>query len=101
MSAAKTAVRAASKLVMVVEVMEVSVGHFPVWTSSSEGAVLVVSPAVEALAIAIWVPGNAGRNDEKASIHINIFQQNKYATAARQENYQARPVPSSNFLSAR
>jgi hypothetical protein len=34
-------------------------------------------------------------------IHINIFQQNKYSTAARQENYKVRPVTSTNFLSAK
>jgi hypothetical protein len=34
-------------------------------------------------------------------IHINIFQKNKDATAARQENYLAHPVTSTNFLSAR
>jgi hypothetical protein len=51
-------VRAAAKLVKDVEVMEVSIGHFPVWTSSSEGVILVVSPAVEALTIAIEVLGN-------------------------------------------
>ncbi len=59
--------RAASKLVMDVEMMEVNVGHFQVWASSSEGAVLVVSPAVEVLAIAIGVLGNAKMNEEKAS----------------------------------
>jgi hypothetical protein len=61
-------VREAAKLVMDVEVMEVSIGHFPVWTSSSEGVILVVSPAVEALTIAIEVLGNAERNEEKASV---------------------------------
>ncbi len=65
---AKTAVRAASKLVMDVEMMEVNVGHFQVWTSSSEGVVLVVSLAVEALAIAIGVPGSARMNEEKGSV---------------------------------
>ncbi len=34
-------------------------------------------------------------------IHINIFQLNKYAAAARQENYNVRPVTSTNFPSAR
>jgi hypothetical protein len=34
-------------------------------------------------------------------IYIIICQQNKYATVARQENYQVRPVTSTNFLSAR
>ncbi len=60
--------RAASKLVMDVEMMEVNVGHFQVWTSSPEGVVLVVLPAVKALAIAIEVPGNAKMNEEKASV---------------------------------
>ncbi len=34
-------------------------------------------------------------------IHINICQQQKYAIAARQENFQAHRVTSTNFLSSR